>query len=77
MPAGGLTANPSSSASQAREICGVCPIDGGPRQRLINLHGRPGRIFASMPAPSPDGKYVYFGWYEAFGDLWIADLVSL
>ena len=51
------------------------PIDGRPPRQLTNLEGRPGKIFASPPAPSPDGKYVYFGWYERLGDLWVADVV--
>ena len=41
---------------------------------LTNLEGRRGH--ADLRALSTDGEYLYFVWREAFGDIWVMDVVT-
>lgn len=58
-------------AGQGEQIR-VVPAEGGPARSVTDLSGRPGLLLSSL---ATDGHYLYFGWQEGQGDIWVADLV--
>ncbi|HXV63360.1 MAG TPA: hypothetical protein VEK15_21855, partial [Vicinamibacteria bacterium] len=54
-----------------RDIWAFAPEDGT-EQRLTQLEGRPGTLRTQI---ATDGRFLYFGWQEDVGDLWVMDVV--
>ena len=52
----------------------VLSLSDGEERALTNFEGRHGRL--ANDAFSTDGQYLYFGWADATGDLWLMDVVT-
>jgi Tol biopolymer transport system component len=49
----------------------IVPAAGGPARQLTNFIGREG----NLRDLATDGKYLYFAWEEALGDIWAVDVI--
>jgi Tol biopolymer transport system component len=48
------------------------PVKAGRERRVTDLVGRRGNVGWGL---ATDGKYLYFTWSEAIGDIWVMDLM--